>query len=73
MSKRAIRSWTAQQAMGVVRFREGKNGYATGDLGRIETQQGFLKALIEQCLKIDKMTKVMEYAQHLSPSRSPRT
>ena len=51
------------QAMGVVRFREGKNGYANGDLGRIETQQGFLKALIEQCLKIDKMTKVFDYAK----------
>ena len=50
-------------AMGVVRFREGRNGYATGDLGRIETQQGFLKALIEQCLQIDKMTKVTEYAR----------
>ena len=52
-----------EQAMGVVRFREGKNGYANGDLGRIETQQGFLKALIEQCLQIDKMTKVFEYAR----------
>ena len=52
-----------EQAMGVVRFREGKNGYATGDLGRIETQQTFLKALIEQCLQIDKMTKVFEYAR----------
>ena len=49
--------------MGVVRFREGKNGYANGDLGRIETQQTFLKALIEQCLEIDKMTKVFEYAR----------
>lgn len=52
-----------EQAMGVVRFREGANGYANGDLGRIETQQGFLKALIEQCLQIDKMTKVFEYAR----------
>ncbi|MCI5842405.1 MAG: LCP family protein [Clostridiales bacterium] len=52
-----------EQAMGVVRFREGKNGYANGDLGRIETQQGFLKALIGQCLQIDKMTKVFEYAR----------
>ena len=61
--KKGYQKLDGQQAMGVVRFREGKNGYATGDLGRIETQQGFLKALIEQCLKIDKMTKVMEYAR----------
>lgn len=61
--KKGYQKLNGEQAMGVVRFREGKNGYATGDLGRIETQQGFLKALIEQCLKIDKMTKVTEYAR----------
>lgn len=61
--KRGYQLLDGEDAMGVVRFREGKNGYATGDLGRIETQQAFLKALIEQCLKIDKMTKVMEYAR----------
>lgn len=32
------------------------SGYATGDLGRIETQQAFLKAAIEQCLQ--KITDV---------------
>lgn len=61
--KKGYQKLDGAQAMGVVRFREGKNGYATGDLGRIETQQGFLKALVEQCLKIDKMTKVTEYAR----------
>ncbi len=61
--KKGYQLLDGEDAMGVVRFREGKNGYATGDLGRIETQQAFLKALIEQCLKIDKMNKVMEYAR----------
>ena len=61
--KKGYQKLNGEQAMGVVRFREGKNGYATGDLGRIETQQGFLKALVEQCLQIDKMTKVFEYAR----------
>lgn len=61
--KKGYQKLDGEAAMGVVRFREGKNGYATGDLGRIETQQGFLRALIEQCLQIDKMTKVTEYAR----------
>lgn len=38
------------KAMQVVRFREGRNGYVDGDLGRIRTQQGFMKALVNKCL-----------------------
>lgn len=52
-----------ETAMGVVRFRDGKNGYNNGDLGRIETQQGFLKAVVEQCLQIQNITKISEFAQ----------
>ena len=48
------------QAMGVVRYR---SGYNTGDLGRIETQQGFLKAVVEQCLKIQNVTRIGELAK----------
>ena len=50
-----------QQAMGVVRFRKGANGYATGDLGRIETQQAFLKAVVEQLLKVENVTKIQDF------------
>ena len=50
-----------EQAMGVVRFRKGANGYATGDLGRIETQQAFLKAVVEQLLKVENVTKVKDF------------
>lgn len=51
------------KAMQVVRFRDGPNGYVNGDLGRIETQQGFLKALMEQCLQITNVTRIGELAQ----------
>lgn len=40
-------------AMQVVRFREGANGYRDGDLGRIRTQQGFMKEVIKKCLQPD--------------------
>ena len=52
-----------QQAMGVVRFRDGKNGYQNGDIGRIETQQNFLKAVMEQLLQIQNVTKIKELAR----------
>lgn len=39
------------KAMQVVRFREGANGYIDGDLGRIRTQQGFMKAVVKKCLE----------------------
>lgn len=52
-----------EQAMGVVRFRDGVNGYATGDIGRIETQQAFLKAVVEQLLKLENITKVNQLVE----------
>ena len=52
-----------EKAMGVVRFRDGKNGYANGDIGRIETQQAFLKAVIEQMLQIQNVTKISQFAK----------
>lgn len=55
------------KAMQVVRFREGANGYIDGDLGRIRTQQSFMKALIKQCLELDtllsNLTKYIEIFQ----------
>ncbi|MDR0445538.1 MAG: LCP family protein [Oscillospiraceae bacterium] len=43
---------SGKDALGVVRFRRGNNntGYASGDIGRIETQQQFLSAAAEQIL-----------------------
>ena len=46
-----------QQAMEVVRWRKNNDGtgYATADIGRIDTQQAFLKAVAQQLLKIDNI------------------
>ena len=38
-----------QQAMGVMRFR---SGYSNGDLGRVEMQQRFLKAILSQFISV---------------------
>ena len=45
---------TGEQAVQVVRFR---SGYATGDIGRIGTQQAFLKALASKCLSLENLVK----------------
>lgn len=54
-------------AMQVVRFREGANGYADGDLGRIRTQQGFMKAVVKKCLEpgvlLSNLTEYIEIFQ----------
>lgn len=49
--KAGMQHLDGQAAHDFVRFRKGNSGhkgYATGDLGRIEAQQAFIKALIEQ-------------------------
>lgn len=46
-----------------VRFRQGNpgyKGYATGDIGRIQAQQAFIKALVEQKLKPKYLLKAGE-------------
>lgn len=58
-----------EEAMGVVRWRQNSigdtgmkdshYGYAEGDLGRIKTQQAFMKETIKQCLQADKLVKNM--------------
>lgn len=51
------------QAAHLLRFR---SGYYNADLGRIEVQQDFLKALAKQCLRIDKLPKLGSMASILS-------
>lgn len=46
-----------QQAMGVVRFR---SGYANGDLGRVEMQQKFFKAVAGQFIKLGNIPHLPE-------------
>ncbi|MDR2420687.1 MAG: LCP family protein [Oscillospiraceae bacterium] len=50
---KGMRHLSGKDALGVVRFRKGNNntGYASGDIGRIETQQKFLIAAAGQILE----------------------
>ena len=57
-------------AMGVLRWRHNSDdsghilnsGYAMGDLGRIETQQAFLKEVVRKCLQPDVLlSNLMDY------------
>ena len=54
---------TGDDAMQVLRFRDGANGYKDGDLGRIKTQQAFLTAMVEQLLKIENIAKINAFAE----------
>ena len=46
---------SGEEALKVVRFRE---GYASQDIARMETQQAFLKAVAQQTLQVSNLTKV---------------
>jgi LCP family protein required for cell wall assembly len=61
--KKGYQLLDGDMAMQVVRFRDGKNGYNNGDIGRIETQQNFLKAVIEQLLKVQNVPKIKQLAK----------
>ena len=58
-----------EQAMGVIRYRHdnmvnGKMlGYPDGDIGRIATQQAFLKVVVEQLLKVQNVTKINQFVK----------
>lgn len=54
-----------EAAMGVIRWRHDNrgNGYPDADLGRIKTQQAFLKAVVEQLLQVKNVTKIGQFAQ----------
>ena len=54
-----------EMAMGVLRWRQNNDGsgYVNGDIGRIATQQAFLKAVVSQCLQIKNVTKIQEFAK----------
>ncbi|MBQ3102857.1 MAG: LCP family protein [Oscillospiraceae bacterium] len=54
-----------ENALKVVRFRHNNDGsgYGTEDLGRIGTQQAFLKAVAKKMLALENLDKVSSYAQ----------
>lgn len=56
---------TGQQAMEVVRFRQNNDGtgYGSQDIGRMQTQQNFLKAVAKQTLTLSNLDKVGSFAK----------
>ena len=67
--EKGYRLLTGEDAMEVLRYRHDnrKNGvrlgYPEGDVGRIKTQQAFLKAMVEQLLKVENVPKVRQFIQ----------
>ncbi len=57
--KKGIQNLDGDKALQLVRFRE----YATADIGRIETQQEFLKALANKVLTVSNIPKVPEFVE----------
>lgn len=51
---------SGQAALKVVRFRE---GYASQDIGRMETQQAFLKAVAKQVLTVSNLDKIDSFVK----------
>ena len=52
-------------AVGVVRWRKNSDGtgYSAGDIGRIQTQQAFLRAVGQKCLNVGNITKIREFSE----------
>ena len=57
---KGTRHLTGAEALKVVRFRE---GYASQDIGRMHTQQDFLKAVAKQMLSPASLTKLDDYCK----------
>jgi|GEM_PF-112657 len=57
-----------RQALGLVRFRQNNNGIGYGDLGRIETQQAFLKAAARQVLSLGNIPNIAAIIEILTQS-----
>ena len=62
---RGVQRLDGKTAMGVVRFRHNNDGtgYGTEDLGRIQTQQAFLKAVAKQVLQPSNLGNVGSLAK----------
>ena len=54
-----------QEAMEVVRFRHNNDGsgYGSEDIGRMQTQQNFLKAVAQQTLTLSNLDKIDEFVK----------
>ena len=62
---KGYRLLNGDDAMQVIRWRHNDDGtgYPNSDLGRIQTQQNFLKAVIKQLLQLKNVTKIGEFAE----------
>ena len=56
---------TGEEAVKVVRFRHNNDGtgYGSEDIGRIQTQQNFLKAVAQQTLTVGNLDKIDEFVK----------
>lgn len=65
--RKGMRHLNGQQALEVVRFRHNNKGlgggYGTEDLGRIGTQQAFLKAVAKKALTLSNVSKVSDFSR----------
>ena len=64
---KGYRTLNGDDAMQVIRWRKNNDGSKTsvGDIGRVEIQQNFLKAVLAKCLKTVNISTVPKYAQIL--------
>ncbi len=62
---KGLRHLNGKEALQVVRWRQNNDGtgYATADIGRIGTQQAFLKAVAKQTLQISNLDKIGPMAE----------
>ena len=66
--KQGYQELNGEQAMGLIRWRHNNDysvQYPNGDLGRVQTQQAFLKAVAAECLKPEILLKVTSLAEIL--------
>ena len=62
---KGVQRLDGQNALGVVRFRHNNDGtgYGNEDLGRIATQQAFLKTVAKQVLQLSNIDKVSDFVR----------
>ena len=62
---KGTRHLNGADALKVVRFRHNNDGtgYGSEDIGRMETQQNFLKAVAKQTLKVSNLTKIDSFVK----------
>ena len=63
--KKGMQHLNGQEALEVVRFRHNNDGsgYGSEDLGRIQTQQAFLKAVARQTLTLSNVDQISTFAR----------